>query len=237
MFKAPDVQPPATPGGSLDAAETGEGNRQMWPAGLGGRWQCEEVAVVWGDGAARSGPPLTALFAPLALFSFFFLSLFSPAACCCSRPRLAPSVRDLSSPPHPHPRIWARSPGTPCGEPSGVTLQDLRSESSGSWRGAGRPALPGTRVRDGEAGSDTEDQLHDRCLERLRMFTVEMEVGRMGKDANRYSEGSCPPSLPFFSCKYLSIYWASGIMLGARYTLGNAEVLISVPGNVPSSSP
>lgn len=125
MFKAPDVQPPATPGGSLDAAETREGNRQMWPAGLGGRWQCKEVAVVWGDGAARSGPPLTALFAPLTLFSSF-----SSSACFPRRLLLlqASSCTISSRPLFPFPRMWARSPATPCGETSGVPLQDLRSE-------------------------------------------------------------------------------------------------------------
>lgn len=127
----------------------------MWPAGLGGRWQCEEVAVVWGDGAARAGPPLTALFAPLGLFSSFSLSACFPRRL----PLLQASACTLSSRPlFPSPRTWAQSPGTPCGETSGVTLQDLGSESSGSWRGRRPDCTPsdkgqrwGDRVRNRSA--------------------------------------------------------------------------------------
>lgn len=151
MFKAPDAQPPATAGGSLDAAETREGSRQMWPAGLGGRWQCREVG---GRAQARlsrhHSPTRPPLLSSLPFPASFPCRLLLQASACSSSAR----------PFYPYTPIRAQSPRDPlrgniCHDHCRLTIL----ENSSSWndaRGARMSALPGTWVRGGKEGSEAE---------------------------------------------------------------------------------
>lgn len=141
MFKAPDAQPPATAGGSLDAAETGRAAARCGRPGWEGAGSAAGRAG--GRGGGGSGPPRSAPFplspssSLLLFFLCFFFFFFSSASCFV--PLRAPSVHQCatSQPLSPNPGAKPKDPLW-----GNIWRDYSRLWMSGGWRAAG---LGGTR--------------------------------------------------------------------------------------------
>lgn len=185
MFKAPDAQPPATAGGSLDAAETGRAAARCGRPGWEGAGSAAGRAG--GRGGGGSGPPRSAPFplspsSSLLLFFLCFFFFFSPRPAALSLCEHHQCIN--ARPPNLCPPIPAQNLRTPCGETSGATTLDSGCPEAGEQRdwegraGAGRPALPGAWVRGGEEGSEIDDQLHRRTVRERDFETIRDERER-----------------------------------------------------------
>lgn len=113
----------------------------MWPAGLGGRWQCGGAGGRAGWGGLRPAPlrpfPPLALLLSSPFLSLLFFFFFSSASCFV--PLRAPSVHQCatSQPLSPNPGAKPKDPLW-----GNIWRDYSRLWMSGGWRAAG---LGGTR--------------------------------------------------------------------------------------------